>query len=332
LLGLARHKSLGRLSNQPKQEECTDASHRNQSQKQKASFINNVRRGQLSKSIPALLGDGILAAEGGVFAIEDALHNLKTRAIERMQKANTFTDVPLAVAAKVGDITNDMVNEKALVKPMTASDSTLRASNNSSEIAHRQHRERANSSENSDAKYKRPLNERHTLGKSVVSNVVNIDRKSGARRSSHDSLSSSTQSKNKHKGKLDEFYPRRSSLNAFNTNIHGELISWDDLEDAIYVGLHNSLADIDTIVNEKQDWGHHTRNESSAMAANKRNDDSHQSDCQTQQMSGVTRSNTVDDSEQEGPWCCNKCTFLNENPLHLICGACNLPRYLKLRS
>eukprot|EP01082_Thalassiosira_pseudonana_P009223 g8392.t1 g8392 contig29:410117-410608(+) len=44
------------------------------------------------------------------------------------------------------------------------------------------------------------------------------------------------------------------NVNAFNSGGNGELISWDDLEDAIYIGLHNSISDINNSVTEKQEW------------------------------------------------------------------------------
>jgi len=108
------------------------------------------------------------------------------------------------------------------------------------------------------------------------------------------------------------------SLSALGTNDRGEPITWDDLEDAIVLGLHNSLSDIDSAVNRTQ----------SSMQDSIPSIDIDETpikikhDSQSANSASTMQSHS---SEEDGAWQCSKCTFVNKN-LHLVCGACNEKR------
>jgi hypothetical protein len=115
-------------------------------------------------------------------------------------------------------------------------------------------------------------------------------------------------------------------LNALNTNDRGEPITWDDLEDAISIGLHNSLSDVNAEVSHKQDWRQQSLESISHVATNAPTTRKETQETSTEEP--VTSSATVNakNGGQKGPWRCSFCTVINENPLHLICSVCNLPR------
>ncbi|KAL3826681.1 hypothetical protein ACHAXA_001204 [Cyclostephanos tholiformis] len=78
--------------------------------------------------------------------------------------------------------------------------------------------------------------------------------------------------------------------------------SWDDLQDAISLAMRQSL-----------------------MV------DSHKNDYDDDDDSDVDNSDDIDvdsdtDIDEGGPWNCSACTFLNDNPLHLVCAICGTAR------
>ncbi|EED90346.1 predicted protein [Thalassiosira pseudonana CCMP1335] len=137
------------------------------------------------------------------------------------------------------------------------------------------------------------------------------------------------------------------NVNAFNSGGNGELISWDDLEDAIYIGLHNSISDINNSVTEKQEWKPtdavlvQSAGGSFGVASNgglgtANGDDNAKtigsavaSRFSTSRINEPRNESTQSTSEDDSggkPWQCPVCTFINENPMHLICGVCSSPR------
>lgn len=96
---------------------------------------------------------------------------------------------------------------------------------------------------------------------------------------------------------------RSSSFNAGGAASSGGGASWDDLGDEIATALHQSMHLSGSLTfSKKSSIG------SSSTSGH-----------------GSPKKGAVDD----GPWNCPACTFLNENPLHLVCAVCGTAKAAK---
>ena len=299
-------------------------------EKQKPGLFTKVRHSMtspqhsvrnLSYNLPAM---GIQAVEGGVMAIEDGIHTFKKKAAQRKLKTAGNGDVVLdrrrtldeGKLRRTGqhDITGSITGLR-LKPPESQEDENASESNH--DVSNQDHPAAAYNRRSSTR------SSRSSLSKSSVS-----------RRSS---ISSASIASDRRKLGLASSLPA-NGLNALNTNDRGELITWDDLEDAIYIGLHNSISDIDAEVNYKQEWNLQstdtvhapTTNEGATSSITTHRTPSPQRVQHHFQNTNVTtttaasQQNSTDN--EKGPWRCSKCTFINENPMHLICDVCTLPR------
>lgn len=158
------------------------------------------------------------------------------------------------------------------------------------------------------------LNRRHTLDERRRSNKPSA---SSLSRSAVSTRPSATRAASKsRKNNLTASFPNYS-LSDLGTNDRGEPITWDDLEDAIVLGLHNSISDIDSEVNRTQDWMQDSIPSIDETPTKIKYD--------TQSINSATTMQSRS-SDDEGAWQCITCTFVNKNPLFLVCGACGLPR------
>lgn len=278
---------------------------------QKSGFMSKVRHSftssqsvkSLSRNLPAM---GIHAIEEGAIAIED----LKKKVKERKQKITPNGDV-------------------VLDRRRTLDETQLRNNHNTATV------DQEVGQLDDDSTFKSKDDHLHVTGEKSGSSDTNVDRchnRKSSTRSSQSSFSRSTVSRrsstsstssNRRKCGLSSSLP---CLNALNTNDRGEPITWDDLEDAISIGLHNSLSDVNAEVSHKQDWRQQSLESISHVATNAPTTRKETQETSTEEP--VTSSATVNakNGGQKGPWRCSFCTVINENPLHLICSVCNLPR------
>jgi hypothetical protein len=274
---------------------------------QKAGFMSKVRHSftspqqsvkSFTQNLPAM---GIHALEEGVGAIDE----LKKKAKERKQKIDPNGDV-------------------VLERRRTHDENKLR------------HRDREidqidyddiQSTSAKDGSNETNLDRHYNRKSSIRSSQSSLSRSTVSRRSSVSSTSSNRRKNNNLSSSL-------TCLNSLNTNDRGELITWDDLEDAILVGLHNSLSDVNTEVNYMQDWKQRSTESISHSATNTQAPTKESRETTTVPQpddhgdSANATSTTVNAvaGGEKGPWRCSFCTVINENPLHLICGVCNSPR------
>ena len=234
---------------------------------------------------------------------------------------------------------NAEINAKNGVKDQSSSSSALHKINSRDKLAKfhaKQYKKSSNYNEFSEVDSNEGSDEGHTGS----SHIDSSERSHGRH----------TRQSNFRKSGLTSSFPQCSGLNALNTNDRGELLSWDDLEDAIYIGLHNSISDLNLEINHKQEWKQHSGDNdnsiaiipsasniprqnasdqisasqfaSSQFASSQPNEDCNH---HTQQ-NRTTAISTNDSDRVKGPWRCAKCTFINENPLHLVCKVCTVPR------
>jgi hypothetical protein len=336
----------------------------NPSQKQKEGFMSKVRNVKnlsrsMTQSFPVLLGDGMHAVEGGAMAIEDGIQHLKMKAKERKQKVDSGGDVVLnrrrhrhtVDEGRIDSSADALLNRRHTVDEgnlrrgghhdiTSPSNSRLNLSSSretdydADELGQRSRHSGSIKSGNSEIMESQKVRDNATpIRRSATrSSQTSVSKSTVSRRSSMSSTS--TASINRRNCILASSFPR-CGLNALNTNDRGELLTWDDLEDAIYIGLHNSISDINSEVNHKQEWKQQsTESIHSAARAPKITHNSHNDSAAApppSRLDSQTTNRAVSMQRKEsdcekGPWRCSKCTFINDNPLHLICGVCQSPR------
>jgi len=105
------------------------------------------------------------------------------------------------------------------------------------------------------------------------------------------------------------------------------LVSWDELGDAINLGLYKSISEVNTAVIEMQAL------ECDSLGSSGRNihasNMSHHETPANVPAERVCAGNNENEfkTNPDEPWECPVCTFINENGLHLVCAVCNSPRF-----
>lgn len=120
----------------------------------------------------------------------------------------------------------------------------------------------------------------------------------------------------------------------------GSDISWDDLQDEIATARRlsrdfHSMPGSDTSWDDLQDEIATAMTQSMMIDASGRNTNDNGKHCtNSKHSSSPLRPHTIDDKSKngsgeikhkeadQGAWNCPACTFLNENPLHLVCAIC----------